>query len=146
MIEQPDKRSTNQWWRWALMPVAAVAGTLFLSFLVSIVYTYFSKVFLEAYVGAGVTRFNANILASLCFGYVYISIACAVAPRGKFVVGVVMAGLFLAYVIVTDVAIWVSSLYEVSGAIWESICSLVALMAAAAALFQVHRESGRGAP
>lgn len=139
MPEQNEQPVSNQWWRWPLMPVVTIVGALVTSLVVSFLYHLLYDYVLSSYVGPSETAFSSAVITSCVFGYVYMSIACAMAPSGKHIAGVVMYAVLFAFMVVSAVVIWSSADLQVGDAFWETMKSLVALAAAIPVLVQQYR-------
>lgn len=80
----------NQWWRWPLMPFAAVIGAILGAAIITAINWFFMK-FQGGYAEDGwwylyiKPMFHAGI-----FGFLYAWIAGYVAPRGKVIASIVM--------------------------------------------------------
>jgi hypothetical protein len=140
MTYQVGQTSSNQWWRWPLMPFAAFFGAALGSFLLGLL-QWFSMKFQGGYSEDGWWfRYIMPVFTSAAFGWLYIWIACAIAPRGKVVAGTVMITILFIFLIFTLAFTWLSTRYEVGYEIQVTIGVIATLVAAVVALVQVHGE------
>jgi len=77
---------------------------------------------------------------SAVFGYLYVLISCAVAPRGKFITGVVMATLLFGFCALFLVIAWLKPPVDIGVAMQATISVIATGIAAIVALMQAHNE------
>lgn len=84
-------RASKDWWRWPLMPIAALTGAILGTILVGVlqwVGMKFSGVYNEQ---GWYFRYILPLVMWGCFGYFLTAISYRVAPTGKLVASTVMA-------------------------------------------------------
>jgi hypothetical protein len=138
MIANDSGTSGTQWWRWPLVPIAAVVGGLASSLFFWLVHWLGMKL-QGGYSEDGWLYYHLlPIVTSVAFGWFFVRITCAVAPRGKVIAGVVMTTLLLVAGIAKLIFIWKLQHYDASEAVRLTIASLAGYVAAIVALVKVH--------
>lgn len=132
-----SENQPSQWWRWPLMPFASVAGGL----------TGAALVFLIQWIGIKKAGFATDgwlvlyvlpTMSSAAFGWVYVFVSYAVAPRWKFVSGVIMTAV-LCIACAAKAYTALSHHYgDLSNSIQPILASLFMAAAAVLSLIQVH--------
>ena len=86
---------SNQWWRWPLVPIASIVGAGLGSTLF-VLFQWFSMKLMGGFSDDGwMYLYILPCMSSATFGFMYIWIACYVAPRGKVITGIVMATILI---------------------------------------------------
>ncbi|KQW00165.1 hypothetical protein [Rhizobacter sp. Root1221] len=130
----PTVRWTDEWWRWPLVPVAAVAG-LFAAWIAASAVLWLQMKFTGGFAEDGwYFRFIVPALASAAAGYGYSMAACMTAPRGHKFAGTAMVTLLAVVGLLSTTIAWTSTNYSVGLAIQTTVAAVVTQAAAIAAL------------
>jgi hypothetical protein len=130
----------GDWWRWPLMPFAAVAGALIGSILFGLVQWFGMKLQGGFTEDGWMYRYILPALTSAAFGWLFVYISCMVAPRGKVITGTVMTTLLVLLGIANLFLIWGLQRYGTGEAIQLTVGSVFTSAAGVVALVQVHSE------
>lgn len=99
--------SNAQWWRWPLVPVASVFGAI-IGTVLFVLLQWFSMKMSGGYSEDGwYFRYILPIFKDGIFGFIFVYAGCFVAPRGKIIVGSVLAtivGLFFILALVYNIS------------------------------------------
>lgn len=118
------------WWRWPLLPFAAVAGGMTGAFLANL-FTWFGMKLRGGYSEDGwFYLYVMPVLSSALFGYLYTAIACHMAPRGKLIAGTVMVTALGLFGLLSIVLAWTLPDYGTLKATQATV-SIIAMMIAA---------------
>ena len=140
----PTTASSHQWWRWPLLPFAAIGGAAIGAVLLGLVQWLGFK-FQGGFTEDGwMFRYILPIFTSAAFGWLFAWIACAVAPHGKVVAGTVMTTLLFIVLLLSIAFSWLASNYSVGQAVQTTVGSTSCLIAAVVALVQAHEEQAKG--
>lgn len=116
-IEQPTIAKPNEWWRWPLMPLACVAGSL-LGTLALGVFLWLGAKFQGGYTTDGwYFRYIAPFIGSCLFGFLWVQIAARMAPAGKLIASIVMGTVLGCLELLMTALIWINPNVEVGEAI-----------------------------
>jgi hypothetical protein len=138
--EEPERSQPSEWWRWPLLPFAAVLGAVLGAMLFGMV-QWFGMKMQGGYSEDGwMYRYVMPVLISGAFGWLYAWIACEVAPRGKVIAGVVMTTILFLLAAGSVMLAWVTSGYGIGDTIQATIGCVVSLVAAIVALIQAHEK------
>lgn len=123
------------WWRWPLMPLAAITGAVFGTLALGTLMWLGTK-FQGGYNENGwYYKYIMPFFTSACFGYIYAKISYHMAPSGKLIAGTVMVTLFGVFCVFTTVLAWMPMTSTSTGeAIRVTISSAAAFGAAVATL------------
>lgn len=125
---------TNQWWRWPIMPFAAVGGATAGSVALGLV-TWVGMKMQGGYAEDGwFYRFVLPVMLSGAFGYIYAKIAYHVAPSGKMVAAIVMVTLLGLLVIASTVLGWILPAIGTADAIRATVATIATIVGALIAL------------
>jgi hypothetical protein len=134
------KLATQTWWRWPLVPFAAILGSilgaaafLLLQWVAMKVHGGFSE-------DGWMFKYILPVVQSAVFGYLYAMISCAVAPKGKVITGVVMVTVLFVLFIALLVFAWVRPPLQVGPAVQATISIIAAGIAAVVALLHARDE------
>jgi len=128
----PEAKWTDDWWRWPLVPVAAVAG-LFAAWIAASVVLWLQMKFTGGFAEDGwYFRYIVPALASAAAGYGYSTAACMTAPRGQKFAGTAMVTLLTIVGLLSTAIAWTSGNYSVGQAIQTTVAAVVTLSAAIA--------------
>ena len=94
-----------QWWRWPVMPFAALGGAIVVSYVLTLL-RYLIPIH--------------PIISSSIFGGIFITIACSLAPTAKLKTGVIMALLLNALWILLAIFGWYSLSFTRTQAVMET--------------------------
>ena len=123
-----------QWWRWPLMPVAAIAGAMLGTLAIGI-FMWLGMKFQGGYNEDGwYFRYIMPVFTSGIFGYLYAKISYTVAPSGKLIAGVVMATVLGILVLLSAVLGWVIPSYSTGQAIQATVASIATMIGSVIAL------------
>lgn len=131
---QLQSQESYQWWRWPLMPLAALAGAILGTLVVALIMWVGMK-FQGGYSEDGwYFRFILPLFTSGVFGYLYAKISYEVAPSAKLIAGVVMVTVLGILALASTVLAWVMPSYSVGEAIQSTVGSLAMMIGAIIAL------------
>lgn len=129
-----QSQEVYQWWRWPLMPLAALAGAILGTLAVALI-MWIGMKFQGGYSEDGwYFRYILPLFTSGVFGYIYAKISYEVAPSGKLIAGIVMVTLLGILALVSTVLAWVIPSYSVGEAIQSTVGSLAMMIGAILAL------------
>ena len=135
-----DRNVANQWWRWPLMPIAAILGGIAGSAAFALIQWLGIKLQGGYSEDGWMLQYVLPALTSGAFGWLFVYISCAVAPRGKIIAGTVMTTLLVLTGIANLLLVWGFNHYAGSEAVRLTISSVVASGAGIASLIQAHQE------
>ncbi|MHB1076878.1 hypothetical protein [Thiobacillus sp.] len=131
----------NQWWRWALMPFASIAGAVTGAVLLSS-FMWFGMKMQGGFSEDGwYYQYILPVLSTGIFGYLYVYIACSVAPRGKVIVGTVMVTLLGCFSLLGLILLWTLVNKPSVEVIRGTVSIIAGLISAIAALVVVHSDN-----
>ena len=139
MSPNTSDKTSSQWWRWLLLPIAASVGGIAGSALFGLV-QWIGMKFQGFSEDGWMFLYILPALISGTFGWLYVYISCAVAPRGKVIAGTVMTTLLVVTGLTNLFDVWGLQLYGTGDTVRLTICSIVASAAGIAALVQAHSE------
>jgi hypothetical protein len=131
-VETIEEANTqpSQWWRWPLMPFASVLGATVGAFLFTLLQWVGLK-FQGGFAPEGwAMMYLLPLISSATFGFLYTWIACTMAPKAKFITGVVMVTILGVFSLVAVLFTWAASTYSIGKAVFETL-RLVAWMVTA---------------
>lgn len=132
--------SASQWWRWPVMPFAAVIGGAVGALLFTAL-QWLGMKFQGGFSADGWAYiYVLPVISAATFGYLYTYISCTVAPSGKFTAGVVMTSFYGVLGTLLCVLMWFNPDYTTGRAVVETIRFLAGIGAAIVALVQVRDE------
>jgi hypothetical protein len=132
--------SENQWWRWPLVPIAAIGGSVLGSALFGLIQWFGMKLQGGFSEDGWMYQYILPVLTSAIFGWLFIYISCAVAPRGKLITGTVMTTLLVLLGIANLFLVWGLQRYGTGESVRLTITSIVTSIAGIASLIQAHNE------
>lgn len=135
-----SEAAVQQWWRWPLLPFAAIGGAALGAVLLGLMQWFGLKLQGGFSEDGWMFMYILPIFTSAAFGWLFAWIACAVAPRGKVVTGAVMTTLLFIVLLLSIAFSWLASDYSVGRAVQTTVGSVSSLIAAVVALVQVHEE------
>lgn len=127
------------WWRWPLVPLAAVLGALAGSLALFFVLWLSMKMRGDFNENGWLYLYIIPLMQAATFGYLYTWISCAVAPRGKFITGVVMVTTLLALHAVALIFVWQRS-PDTGAAIQVTVSGIAIGIACIVGLIHAHEE------
>jgi hypothetical protein len=130
----------SDWWRWPLLPIAAVAGALIGSTLFGLLQWFGMKLQGGFTEDGWMYRYVLPALTSAVFGWLFVYISCLVAPRGKVIAGTVMTTILVLMGIANLFLIWGLRRYGAGEAIQLTVGSVFTSAAGVFALIQAHNE------
>ena len=140
MNNDGSEKSSNQWWRWPLMPIAAVAGAVVGSALFGLIQWFGMKLQGGFSEDGWMYQYIVPAMTSAAFGWLFTYISCAVAPRGKVIAGTVMTTILVLTGVANLFLVWGLQKYGTGEAVRLTVGSVVASAAGIAALVQAHTE------
>ena len=140
MTTSSPEKASIQWWRWLLMPIAAIAGGVIGSTLFGLIQWFGMKLQGGFSEDGWMYQYILPTLTSGAFGWLFVYISCAVAPRGKVIAGTVMTTLLVLTGIANLFLVWGLQRYGTGEAVRLTIGSIVASVAGIVALVQAHSE------
>ncbi len=132
---------SSQWWRWPLVPVAATIGSV-LGSRVVMVLAWFGFKRQGASEDDWMYQYILPATEYGVFGFLFVYIACAVAPRGKVITATVMATLLVLISIANILVIWGLRDYETGVSITRSVGSVIGSISAISAVMLARSEHG----
>ena len=142
MPENPKQSPFYQWWRWPLVPFAAVFGAGVGSVLLPMLHWIYLKFLRDLSEDGWTYVYVMPLVSATAFGWLYIWITCAVAPRRKFISGIVMTTILFIITFASAAIAWYLPKYSVGGAIQHTASCVAAVVAAVGALIHAHTEHG----
>lgn len=141
---EPDSTPSG-WWRWPLVPIAAVAAAL----VASEAMTLFQ--WLSTMVRWGSTAgwyYGFLVPAFVCgaIGFAYAWASCATAPRRKVIAGTVMVTLLGLFVSMIGGLIWILPKFSTQDGIQTTIFLSIGMVGAVAAVMNARRTSSNSPP
>lgn len=129
-----------QWWRWPLMPFAALIGGQVGAFVFNL-FQWLSMKFYGGYSPDGwMYIYVLPLMSAAVFGYLFAYIACTMAPSAKWTAGVVMTAVLGTVLAVLLIFIWLSPAFGTGKSIFESVKATVTIVGAVAGLLQLKEE------
>lgn len=130
----------NQWWRWPLLPFASFVGATLGATLFTAIQWLGMKMTGGFSEDGWFFLYVLPVISSAAFGWLYAWITCYVAPAGKVIAGVVMVTV-LALLSILGLAIaWHWNEYPTIENVRTTLATIAMLVAAIAALVQIHSE------
>lgn len=141
MVDPEPERTATGWWRWPLVPLAAVAGATAGSSLFLALWWLGMK-----FEGGGedgwLFLYVRPVVGACVFGWLFSAISWWVAPQGKLITGTVMVTILSLVLLVLSLASWLLAEITVGEAIQTTVWSLGAAAGAVFALLQAHSDPG----
>jgi hypothetical protein len=139
-----EKAPTQDWWRWPLLPFAAVAGALAGS-IVATLFMWFGMKFQGGFSEDGwYYRYVIPVIASAIFGFIYTLISCEMAPRGKLITGTVMVTILGLFGLLSIILTWAMPDFPVGDAIQSTVGTIASMIAAVMTLMDVSSKHRAG--
>ena len=131
----------SQWWRWPLVPLASfVAGTA--GAFAFGAFFWLSMKLQGGYQETGwMFRYVLPILCMGAFGWLFVTSASWVAPRGKFIVAVVMLTVLILIGLMNLLVHWVFQTTEISEAVRVTFGAVSASFMGILAMIQIHKDA-----
>lgn len=130
-ITNTSKVSSQDWWRWLLLPFATFGGS-FIGALIMWLMLRVGMMFHGGEVGldSWYFRYVMPVLLSAVFGFLYASIACNVAPRGKVITGTVMVTILGGITVIGLLNTWTAPHIAIGSQIQMTVGSVATMLAA----------------
>ena len=141
MTDSSEQSLHYQWWRWPLVPIAAIAGGMAGSLLFGALNWFSFKLHGGFSEDGWWYRYILPIIISGIFGWLYVKISYYVAPRGKFITGIVMTTLLFIFCFFGLWLTWHFEKYSTSQSIQVTVITIATLIAAVATLVDAHSEN-----
>lgn len=129
-----QSKQPYQWWRWPLMPVAAVAGAVLGTIAMGLLMWLGMKLQGGYSEDGWYFRYIMPLFTSGLFGYLYAKISYTVAPSGKLIAGVVMVTVLGILTALSAILGWVMPSYSTGQAIQATVASIATMIGAVIAL------------
>lgn len=98
--------SESKWWRWPILPFAAIVGAAIATFLIQVL-MWLAMKFQGGFSEDGwYFHYIMPLISSAIFGYFYTIISCMDAPRGKVLAGTVMVTVLGLFCLVSVFLAW----------------------------------------
>ena len=130
------------WWRWPLVPFAAVLGALVGSALFFLFQWGAMKMQGGFREDGWWFLYIMPVMQAAAFGYFYTWISCAVAPRGKFITGVVMVTTLFVFLVLLLLFAWLKPPVQTGPAIQATLGAIATGIACILGLVQARDEHG----
>jgi uncharacterized membrane-anchored protein len=134
------KKQSSQWWRWPLLPFAAIGGGLLGSFCFVMLQWLIMKFQGDFHEDGWWYNYILPLLSSAVFGWLYVYITFTVAPKGKVIAGVVMTTLLGVITVVSIGVFWYAKHVPLAYSIQQTVGVLVSFSAAIVGLIQLKNE------
>jgi hypothetical protein len=135
-MNQISKSVAQDWWRWPLLPFAAIAGALAGS-IIAILFLWFGMKLQGGFSEDGwYFRYVMPVISSAIFGYLYTHRSCEMAPRGKVIAGTVMVTILGLFGLLSFVLAWAIPDYSVGQAIQTTVGTVATMIAAVSTLME----------
>lgn len=132
----------HDWWRWPLLPVAAILGAILGSGLWLVIQWLLLKFYGGAAEDGWIYRYVLPTVSSGIFGWLFVSISCRVAPRGKVIAGTVMTTILVLLGLANLFVVWWRYGYDdgLEDAIMITVNWLICSAAGVAALINAQSD------
>jgi hypothetical protein len=131
---ESKSKAQAQWWRWPLIPIAAALGAIAAALLMA-GFQWLSLKFMGGGTDGWFFRYLVPLMSAGAFGWAFIRASCEVAPRGKFITGVVMVTILTLYNIALSVYFllrsasgWGDTLTAVLWGVVATVVGIITLM------------------
>lgn len=127
-------RDEAQWWRWPLLPFAAILGGMLGAFLLTLLGWFGMKMQGGFSEDGWYFRYILPITSSAIFGWFYVLITLNVAPKGKVIASVVMTTVLGVLTCIGLLFVWLNPHREIAAAIQSTVGSIASVVAAISAI------------
>lgn len=135
----------STWWRWPLLPFAAVGGGMAASVAAALFFWLSAK-----FAGFGEEgwyfRYIVPLFVSGVFGHVFVRITCGMAPQGKVIAGTVMVTILGVFCLLSAVLAWYMPDYSTGFAIQNTVGSIAMMFGAVVTLQDVVSDVRAASP
>ncbi|ADO00843.1 hypothetical protein Gbem_4143 [Citrifermentans bemidjiense Bem] len=131
---------SSQWWRWPILPLAAVLGALVGAFLLTLLQWIGMKMQGGFREDGWYFRYILPVISSAVFGWLYALITLNVAPRGKVIASVVMTTILGVLALLGLIFTWFYKLDDIGTAVQSTVGSIASLVAAIATIVSLKDE------
>lgn len=145
MLHISEKTPNSQWWRWPLIPIAALIGAPLGGAVIAILQWLSMKMMGGFYEDGWWYRYVMPVSSSAVSGYLYTHITWSVAPNGKVIASVVMITLLSVIAIFNVLLAWAIPRYSLGDSIRATLGSIAAVMCSIVTLVDLYREEQRKA-
>jgi hypothetical protein len=132
LFPENEPPAKTQWWRWPLIPIAAVLGA-FAAALLMAGFQWLSIKFMGGGTDGWLFKYIVPLMSAGAFGWAFVRASCEVAPRGKFITGIVMATILTLFNIVVAAFILLRSTEGwgamLAGVLWGVVATVVGIVA-----------------
>ena len=136
------QNGTANWWRWPLVPLASLLGAS----LVAVFYYLWTWLSINMMGGGSdgwIVQFITPLFVACIFSYALVWCGCFVAPRAKFITGVVITTLFVMYLFVGAYQLLFSTDFATGRKVLLSIQAVVGIISAIIAVYMIREEEQR---
>lgn len=137
---ESESSAPAQWWRWPLIPIAAALGACAAALLMA-GFQWLSIKFMGGGTDGWFFKYIVPLMSAGAFGWAFIRASCEVAPRGKFITGVVMATILTLYNITISAYFLLRSTYGWGDTLTTVLWGVVATGAGIITLIQFRDEN-----
>ncbi len=134
----------NVWWRWPLMPLACIAGSVLGTLALGLF------LWIGAKVQGGFTRdgwyfrYIMPFIGSCVFGFLWVQIAARVAPVGKLIASIVMGTMLGVIQLVLSILMWILPRVPVGEAIQSTVFGAGTIVAIVVSTIKISEEAQKG--
>jgi hypothetical protein len=137
-ITNTSKASSQDWWRWLLLPFATFGGSVIGTFIMWLMLRVGMMSHYEISLDSWWWRYVMTALLSAVFGCLYAYIACEVAPRGKVIAGTVMVTIQGGITVIGLLNTWAAPDIAIGSQIQMTVGSVATMVAAVLTLVDVN--------
>ena len=137
-IASTSKASSQDWWRWALLPFATIGGAVIGAFITWFTLWFGMKLRGEIGMDGWYFRYVMPVLVSAVFGCVYAYIAYEMAPRSKAIAGTVMVTILGVLTVIALLQTWVAPDITIGKQINMTVGGAATMIAAVLTLVEVN--------
>ena len=131
------------WWRWPLVPFAAFIGATLGAMLFMLLQWLAMKFNGSMSEDGWFFQFVLPAMQSAVFGWLYVLISCTVAPRARYVTGVVMTTTLICLLVLVTGYAWAKSYGSMTGSLIQlTINGVIASFSCVISLMNMKEEYG----
>ena len=126
--------TSSQWWRWPLLPFAAIIGGTLGAFLLVLLQWFGMKMQGGFSEDGWYFRYILPIVSAAAFGWLYVLITLNVAPKGKVIAAVVMTTVLGVLTCFGLLLTWLNPNQGTAAAVQSTVGSIASVVAAIATI------------
>ena len=130
----------SEWWRWPLLPFAAVIGAALGAVLLTLFQWFGMKIQGGFSEDGWYYRYILPVISSAAFGWLYVLITLNVAPRGKVIAAVVLTTIMGVLVVLGIILTWTGPVNDTARAVQSTVGSIASMIAAVATIVSLKDE------